>query len=161
MKKLIFAQALVRYKSSFKTLKSRYDQQNNQDLLKRMQNLSVIGQKKTVDKSEASDVVYKGSRNLPARNLEVETLKKLLRFYHSDPLLWNPSVLGRIFNMPENYCEKILDYVKPMVYYANNKHDQAQQLMKTSYVVDIGRMKSDTNYLTTYKKLVFPEISNE
>lgn len=148
---------IVRRKT-FNTLKSRHDQQNDQDLLKRLKNISVIGEKKTTfPPTPPNEVVQKDSIEKPERSLTFDRLSKLVRFHQTDPLTWNPSILGRIFNIPEFYCEKLLIYCRPMVFYSSPAHRESQKLISTTYVVDVGRLKSDDNYLVTYKKIVFPE----
>lgn len=140
---------LVIYLREFKTLKSKDDEHNSQDLLKRLRKLAVTSERRPTPRPvKANDDQL--------RCMDFDRLKKLLRFYQSDPLIWNPSVLGRIFKVPEHHCENIVAYVKPMVFFATNEYDTVQRMMKTTFVVDVGRMKFDDNYLINYKKIVFP-----
>lgn len=147
---------IVRHKT-LNTLKSKHDEQNDQALLKRLKNLSVIGARKTLPPVKASQLTTNDVDLQPQRRLTLDKLNKLIHHYQSDPLTWNPSVLGRIFNIPEDYCGKLAIYVRPMIHWNKNTGEGDRKLVNTTFVCDVARLKSDDNYLVTYKRIVFPE----
>jgi hypothetical protein len=151
---------IVRHKT-LNTLKSKHDERNDQALLKRLKNLSVIGAKKTLPPLKASEIKGDDQADLPVRRLTMDKLSRMIHHHQSDPLTWSPYVLGRIFNIPEDYCSKLAIYVRPMIHWNKNVGEGNVRLLKTEFVVDVARLKSDDNYLVTYKKIVFPERNEE
>lgn len=142
---------VVRQKTS-NTLKSKNDEQANQALLKRIRNISVIGEKKTVlPKTDRGDTIDL------ARCLTFEKLGKLIKLHTSDPLIWNVSILSRIFKIREDYCDRLVNYVRPMVYLSTSRKDETKQLVNNPVVIDVARLKTDDDYLVIYKRIVFPE----
>jgi hypothetical protein len=151
---------IVRHKT-LTTLKSKNDEQNNQILLKRLKNLSVIGARKTLPPPNANEILNNHNEELPPRRLTLDKLSKLIKRYQSDPLIWNPSVLARIFRIPEDHCTRLAIYVRPMIHLNRNTGAGDEKLLETKFVVDVARLKSDDNYLVTYKRIVFPEHSQK
>lgn len=148
---------IVRHKT-LDTIKSKNDERNNQTLLKRLKNLSVIGAKKSVPQPDPK-VLSEEVDELPQRQLPMEKLQKLVCSHQTDPLTWNASVLARIYKIPEDYCSKLVVYVRPMIYW--NDTNQTTKLVSTNFVCDVARLKIDENYLVSYRKIVFPKHSQK
>lgn len=91
------------------------------------------------------------------RILTFGNLSKILRLYHTDPLTWNPSILCKIFNIPEDYCRNLVAYVQPFLHYANREVGLKKFIEKTSFVVDVQRLKVDKKYLSSVQRIVFPK----
>lgn len=149
---------LVGHAKQFNTLKSKDDERNVQDLLVRLQKLAVNAEKRA-EPAAAKEGDFSEINQL--RRVPFDKLRKLVTLYQKDPLIWNSSVLGRIYKLPEHYCENICFYVGPMVFYATNDHDEVQRMRQTAFVVDVGRFKTDENYLKKYKRIVFPKLEHD
>lgn len=84
-------------------------------------------------------------------------ITKAIKLYTEDPLLWNPSILHRIFDLSEDECRNLLRYVQPMVMFGSRETEVVKQLQKTSYVVDVERLQNDKRYFPIIQALVFPK----
>lgn len=144
---------IVRHKT-FTTIKSQHDEQTNQALLKRLKRISVIGGKKTLPPEQPD-------KDVGHNTLSFNTVDKIIERHLEDPLVWNTSVLGRIYKVPEDYCEAIVEYVKPMLFFISNKMDEPERMLKQKFVYDASRLKSDENYLVIYKRIIFPNSDKQ
>lgn len=142
---------IVILRRCFSTIKSKNDEALNQGLLKRIKNISIIDERKKVPLRKISD-----NEAEPLRTLTEGNLKKIVDLYYRDALVYNPSVLGRIYNLHEHHCSEVVNYLKPLVFFENNTMDETTKLVKGSIVIDVARLKSDENYLSAYKRIVFP-----
>lgn len=89
------------------------------------------------------------------RSLTPQRLLKLLNYHYEDPLVWNTSILGKIFNIPEWYCDRLVNYVRPMIYKSDTTMSEAEKLIETKIVIDVERLKRDKSYMKLYQRLVF------
>lgn len=139
---------------SYSTLKSKDDELLNKDLLNRLKQIPIPGKKVTriVNTRDEDD-------HQAGRNLSLEKLDRLVKFNTTDPLKWSPYTLSRIFRLPDNYCEQIVHYVKPMVRKLDSRSDEPQDLLKYFLVVDVARLKHDKTYFAGLRELVFHETS--
>lgn len=140
---------------TFNTIKSKNDERLNQALLGRLKNISLTGGKKTEPPVESKPA--ENSQDVE-RNLTFAKLSRLVNYYTTDPLMWDTSMLCRVFKIPEDSCENLVKYVQPMVYYANSTMYESKKLMKTPVVIDVNRLKSDEKYLPRLQQLVFLDI---
>jgi len=138
------------------TLRSKNDEQLNQALLKRLKNLSVIGGKKMTPNT--NQTCSEERSRLPERSLTPQKLRKMTELYTNDPLIWNASVLARVFRIPEDYCKHICRYVKPMIDWVSSKDGHVKLVEQRKIVIDLARFKTDESYLVVYKRIAFPDI---
>lgn len=148
---LIEAMIIAILRRCYSTLKSKNDEALNQGLLKRIKNISIIDERKKVPLQKTDDTQLDQQRTLTQNRL-----KKIVELYYQDALVYNPSVLGRTYRIHEKYCSEIVNYIKPLVFLENNTMESTTKILKGSIVVDVARLKSDENYLTAYKRIVFP-----
>lgn len=142
------------FRRAYSTFKSKHDEQANKDLLGRLKKLSVSGGKQIVP--HPKDPFKTNQREL-LRNLTFEKAEKIVRYHTSDSILWNTSVLSRVFNIPENYVVGLVDYVKPMMYFSHCKRDEPEKMHETSFVIDVHRLQYDKNYLVEIQRLHFAQ----
>lgn len=131
-------------------LKSKNDEQNNRQLLGRLKQINVMKEKKVIPPKEKS---IKNEDQF--RRLSTDIIQKIIKSHFSDPLSWNCSILSRIYNVPESYCEQLLLYVRPFVYYTTSDMDESKQLVKAPIVIDVERLQNDKKYLPFYQALTF------
>lgn len=134
---------------SIGTFKSTKDER----LLERLKYINLQGGKSTLKPAEPDP---QKSEQRPARNLTLNKLAKLTKQYTGDPLLWNASVLARVFNLPEEPCTQVVRYVRPLVNRISRELDEPEKILKTSFVIDVGRLISDKKYARYYNSMRFP-----
>lgn len=103
---------------------------------------------------ELNKTATKNKRKTLHRNISVPKLDYIIKIHLKDPLIWNLSVLSRIFKIDEEIMKGILEYVKPMVFYIDHRHEDFKQLIEFSEVVDVERLQNDKTYLKTYYKFI-------
>lgn len=148
---------LSQFRVSYTTFKSKNDEGNNRVLLDNLKNISLLGGRKvtpTPQKTADEELV---------RNVDLELLERIGRYHISDPILYNYSVLSRVFHIPEEYVKQIVWYVRPIMYYAHSKIEKNEplKLHTTSIVIDLARLKNDDRYLVDIKKVIFPKLEDE
>lgn len=121
-------------------------------LLERLKYVNLQGGKTTTK----PEVRPSQDANFPKRNLSLFKLSKVIKSHLSDPLQWNASVLSRVFNLPEDACEQLINYVQPMVHKVTRDMDEPEKLIKTSFVIDVGRLVWDKNYAPSINRIKFP-----
>lgn len=132
----------------YDTFKSKNDEYKNQELLHRLKGISLIGGKKIVE-PQVED------HQETERNVSLDKLSKIIKYHLEDPLVWNASILSRIYKVHEEHCENLLRYVLPFLFYADFTMDQPKKLQKISVVIDVARFKRDPNYYEFFQRLVF------
>lgn len=138
----------------FNTLKSKNDERANESLLNRLRSLPKLGENKLVEPKPR--IEHKNQH----RQLTLERLSRLLCLNLSDPIVWNSSILSRIFKIPEEYGDYLIIYTKPLTYYSDNKVNEIIQKLKNPFVVDVARLKYDKTYELSYKKIVFADTGS-
>lgn len=137
---------------SFKTIKSINDEKTNQALLGRLKKVSIVDGK-TMKRKPGLDTFV--DKNEQIRKLTLRNLDKLITTHARDPLVWNSSVLGRVYHVPEHYCQQLIYYVQPFTEAARITEAGMETLIETQTVIDIERFKKDCNYLAEFKKFKF------
>lgn len=138
----------------YSTFKSRNDEEKNKSLLENLKNISLSGGKEIVSPPKTKDSPF-------TRNVTLEILEKVTRYWYSDALFYNSSILSRTFNIPEEHLKNIVWYVRPMMYYTHKGLDETKKIHKTSLVIDVHRLKYDKKYLVEAQKLTFLQDSDE
>lgn len=146
---------LSQFWASYTTFKSKNDEGKNKVLLDNLKNISLTGGKKVAPAPQRTD-----DEEL-LRNVDLELLERIGRFYISDPILWNPSILSRVFHIPEEYVKQIVWYVRPMMFYVHCDLEEPQKIHTSSVVIDLDRLKNDDRYLVDFKRLVFPQSEDK
>ena len=89
------------------------------------------------------------------RNLDLEKLEIIIKKHIEDPLFYSAYFLSRTYNIDENILSNVLGYVKPLVYFANNKQDGFVQFIKTAYVRDVSTFNGPSANNSTYARMKF------
>lgn len=139
---------------TYKTIKSINDESTNQPLLGRLKQISVSGH------TEIKPLPVPIKQEQCRRTLTLENLEKILEYHVKDPLVWNESMLGRIYNVEENHCTTLCRYVLPFTQTARASKMGAEELLETQIVIDISLFKEDKSYLPLQQKLLFVDNCN-
>lgn len=83
---------------------------------------------------------------------------EIVKIYSSDPIIWKPYILSRVFRIPEHECKSLVEYVKPFAYLLDNKSRELQKQIDSSLVVDVARLQEDKNYYPSIQLLSLPKI---
>lgn len=99
----------------------------------------------------------KSAESKPAveRGLTLSLMKKLATKRLEDPLLWNTSVLARIYKIDEQYLDNILDYVKVYTYYIDSYKDDFVKLLDMQYVADAKKIQTKPELFPELKRINF------
>lgn len=125
----------------------------------RIKNISVLDEREGTAPKQVE--ISTDQQSVPDRNLTHEKVKKITELHFEDPLVYNTSVLSRVFKIDERYCKEVVKFVRPLVYYGDSSVDEAKRLIKGAIVIDVDRLVSDEGYLMTYKRIVFPTEEKE
>lgn len=110
---------------------------------------------------KAENIVAK--RDVPTieQGLAIPSLNKIIQRNLEDAIIWNPSILSRIYKIDETYVKAILRYVYPMDMHVAQHMDSADKLMKSSIVIDTFRLKNDRSYLTDISSMKIPKLEEK
>lgn len=130
LKKIPFQ--IIRCKS---TIKSFNDETKNQALIARLKGISVKDERRKLEVPQSND------EGAELRKLTMQQITKFVKLYTNDPLIWNPSVLSRIFDIPECLGKELAHHVQPLCEYSGPQSDEVITLVKSSIVIDVTRLK--------------------
>jgi len=138
-------------KRFYSNLKSKDDELKNRDLLQRLKKITVVHKTKKEEKTEEA----KSVNEVDDKPLTLSKVYDMVELHGNDPLIWNPSVLARIYRIPEEQCASLVNYVKPFIFFRNEETKLEREMTEYSTVIDLNRLKTDKGYMWDIQKLQF------